>query len=200
MCGITGIWSKNAHNEELVRQMMDSIKHRGPDDEGLLSPAENLTFGHVRLSIIDLKQGQQPMQTSNKDYTIVFNGEIYNYIELQKVLSKAGISLKTNSDTEVLLYMYQIYGEKMLQQLNGMFAFAIYDKKKDIVFAARDHFGIKPFYYFEKDGIFAFSSEIKALFKVPEIKTQVDDKSLNEYLTFQFVLKKHTLFKNIFKS
>ena len=139
------------------------------------------------------------MQTSNKDYTIVFNGEIYNYIELQKVLSKDGISLQTNSDTEVLLYMYQIYGEKMLQQLNGMFAFAIYDKKKDIVFAARDHFGIKPFYYFEKDGIFAFSSEIKALFKIPEIKTQVDEKSLNEYLTFQFVLKKHTLFKNIFK-
>jgi asparagine synthase (glutamine-hydrolysing) len=199
MCGIAGIWSKNAHNQELVRQMMDSIKHRGPDGEGLLSPAENLTLGHVRLSIIDLKQGHQPMQTSNKDYTIVFNGEIYNYIELQKVLSKAGISLQTNSDTEVLLYMYQIYGEKMLQKLNGMFAFAIYDKKKDIVFAARDHFGIKPFYYFEKDGIFAFSSEIKALFKVPEIKTQVDEKSLNEYLTFQFVLKKHTLFKNIFK-
>ena len=117
MCGILGTWSKAPLNEDLVRQMMDSIKHRGPDGEGLLSPAENLTFGHVRLSIIDLKQGHQPMQTSNKDYTIVFNGEIYNYIELQKVLSKDGISLQTNSDTEVLLYMYQIYGEKMLQQL-----------------------------------------------------------------------------------
>ena len=199
MCGIAGIWSKNTHNEELVRQMIDSIKHRGPDSEGLLSPSENLTFGHVRLSIIDLKKGHQPMQTSNKDYTIVFNGEIYNYIELQKVLFKNRISLQTNSDTEVLLYMYKIYGEKMLQQINGMFAFAIYDKKKDIVFAARDHFGIKPFYYFKKDGRFAFSSEIKALFKIPEIKIQVDEQSLNEYLTFQFVLKKHTLFKNIFK-
>jgi asparagine synthase (glutamine-hydrolysing) len=199
MCGIAGIWSKNSHNEELVRQMMDSIKHRGPDGEGLFSPEENLTFGHVRLAIIDIKQGHQPMQTSNEEYTIVFNGEIYNYIELRKALSQKGISLQTNSDTEVLLHMYQVYGEKMLQQLNGMFAFAIYSRKDNSVFIARDHFGIKPLYYFENDSIFAFASEIKALLKIPEIKSEIDEQSLNEYLTFQFVLKKHTLFKNILK-
>lgn len=199
MCGIAGIWSNNPNNQELVRQMMNAIKHRGPDGDGLLSPEERLTLGHVRLSVIDLKQGHQPMQTSNENYTIVFNGEIYNYIELRKGLCQKGISFKTNSDTEVILYMYQVYGEKMLQFINGMFAFAIYDKKDHSVFIARDHFGIKPFYYFENERIFAFASEIKALLTIPYIKAEVDEKSLNEYMTFQFVMKKHTLFKNILK-
>ena len=187
MCGIVGIWSqKNLSNETIVKKMMTSIKHRGPDDEGIYSPNYNITFGHVRLSIIDLENGHQPMRSFDDNFSIVFNGEIYNYIELKQELLDKGVKFKTYSDTEVLLNMYQFYGKKMLNYINGMFAFAIFDKAKNSIFIARDHFGIKPLYYFQKDGLFVFASEVKALLKVPN-KAEVDYKSLNEYLTFQFV-------------
>lgn len=200
MCGIVGLWSEsNLNNEEVVRKMMSSIKHRGPDDEGLYSPNHNITFGHVRLSIIDIYNGKQPMHSFDSKYTIIFNGEIYNYIELKQSLIQKGIKFRTGSDTEVILAMYQEYGEKMLKYLNGMFAFCIYNKEDESLFIARDHFGIKPLYYTQKNGLFVFASEIKALLTLKQIKAEIDEKSLHEYLTFQMVLKKHSLFKNIYK-
>ena len=200
MCGIAGIWvQKDYRTEDTTQKMLNVIRHRGPDGEGVFSPNPTLSLGHVRLSIIDVAHGKQPMTSADQQYTIVFNGELYNYIELREILIKKGISFLTNSDTEVLLNMFKVFGKKMLQHLNGMYAFAIYNTQTETIFAARDHFGIKPFYYFQNDQIFAFASEIKALVQIPEIKAEIDEKSLHEYLTFQFVLKKHTLFKGVLK-
>jgi len=202
MCGIVGFVDQHTdyNKEEVLRQMMASVKHRGPDDEGVFLNKENSTaFGHVRLSIIDLASGQQPMRSADDRYTIVFNGEIYNYIELKKDLEKKGHTFRTSSDTEVLIALYQEYGKTMVDYLNGMFAFAIYDKAEDLVFIARDHLGIKPLYYFSNASFFAFASEIKALFKHPKISAEPNAALLHEYLTFQFILGKETLYERIHK-
>jgi len=197
MCGIVGFsQSQNIDQETIVRQMMDSIAHRGPDDEGTFIHNQ-VAFGHRRLSIIDLEHGQQPMQSGEGRFTIIFNGEIYNYLELRQDLVVKGHPLKTFSDTEVLLYMFIQYREKMLNRVNGMFAFAIYDREEDTIFLARDHFGIKPLYYFCQDGLFVFASEIKALFKYPGVESLPNLPALNEYVTFQFLSNSNTLFQKI---
>jgi asparagine synthase (glutamine-hydrolysing) len=199
MCGIVGIIGKRKEStEHIIKDMMNTIKHRGPDDDGIFI-SDDVSFGFVRLAIIDINGGHQPMQSNDDRYTIVFNGEIYNYIELRQYLVSKGYKLKTYSDTEVLLNLYIEFGSDMLQHLNGMFAFAIHDKVENTVFLARDHFGIKPLYYTENKGNIIFASEIKAILNHPEVQRKVDSQSLYEYLTFQMVLKKHTLFQDIYK-
>ena len=144
MCGIVAIINKDKKSidSNLLAKMASTIHHRGPDDNGVMIDG-SVGFFHKRLSIIDISSGQQPMTFDN--CTIVFNGEIYNYIELRKELKKKGHQFQTSSDTEVILHMYSEYGSEFVNLLNGMFAFIIYDKNKNEIFIARDHFGIKPF-------------------------------------------------------
>lgn len=198
MCGIVGIINKNLEpvNLNILKEMAETIKHRGPDDEGSFVD-NNVGLFHKRLSIIDLEMGHQPMSSGNT--TIVYNGEIYNYIELRNDLQKKGFEFRTNSDTEVILKSYEAHGLGAMKMLNGMFAFLLYDKKKNEIIVARDHFGIKPLYYFMNDNMVLFSSEIKALLQHPGVNAEVNASSLQEYLTFQFLLDNATLFKNIYK-
>ena len=199
ICGIVGAQSAQTEILSVVQNMMEKLAHRGPDDEGL-EATENFVFGHRRLSIIDLEHGSQPMTSPDGNLVLVYNGEIYNYIELRQELTRKGVRFRTFSDTEVILHLYQTYGFKCLQKLNGMFAFAIYDKSKQTFFAARDPFGIKPFYYARLPGEeFIFASEIKALFCHEKIRPRLNPEALNEYLTFQFCLGEKTLFKDIYK-
>lgn len=202
MCGICGIVGPSASHLEsigVVEKMMELLAHRGPDGEGLISD-KNFIFGHKRLAVIDIELGAQPMQSEDRNITIVYNGEIYNYLELRQELIHQGARFKTFSDTEVLLKLYEEYGQNCLEHLNGMFAFAIYDARQNLFWAARDHFGMKPFYYFLlPDGSLVFASEIKALFRHPKIKPSIDHISLNQYLTFQFCLNSRTLFKDVKK-
>ena len=198
MCGIAGIINKTGQkvNASLLGNMASTIHHRGPDEDGIMIDG-SIGFFHKRLSIIDLSTGQQPMTFD--DNTIVFNGEIYNYIEIKEDLKKKGHSFHTTSDTEVILHLYAEYGNDFVNLLNGMFAFIIYDKNQNKLFIARDHFGIKPLYWFHDDQIIAFGSEIKALLAHPNIKAAADNDNLYEYLTFQFIMGEGTMFKNIFK-
>lgn len=196
MCGIVGFLSEREDKIGILKKQLETLYHRGPDDQRTYID-NNIAFGHSRLAIIDINHAQQPMQSLDERYVLVFNGEIYNYLELRQHLVSKGVQFKTYSDTEVLLNMYIVYGKACVNKLNGMFAFAIYDKHKKSLFLARDHFGIKPLYYTYKGNDFIFASEIKAILKYPEIKKEVDQQSLNEYMTFQVMLKKHTLFKNI---
>lgn len=197
MCGIVGIINKEQPiNFNILKEMADTIHHRGPDAEGH-AIFNNLGLYHKRLSIIDPQLGKQPMETER--YSIVFNGEIYNYIELRAELIAKGHQFKTNSDTEVILHAYEEYGHKSINQLNGMFAFLLYDKVREQLVVARDHFGIKPLYYYCDDNRWLFASEIKAILKHPEITAEVNQKALGDYLTFQFILGEDTLFKKIKK-
>lgn len=198
MCGFVGIIEKKTGSPDLLvlEKMANKIVHRGPDDEGHFID-ENIGFFHKRLSIIDLEHGHQPM-TSNQN-TIVFNGEIYNYIELRELLKKRGCSFETNSDTEVILKMYEVFGEKCVNLLNGMFAFLIFDKANSKVLVARDHFGIKPLYFHRNNDQLIFASEIKAILAHPDVKAIPDFNCIQEYLTFQFILGSSTLFKGIHK-
>jgi asparagine synthase (glutamine-hydrolysing) len=176
--------------------MASVINYRGPDEEGLFIDG-SLGFYHKRLSIIDLSTGRQPM-TFN-DCTIVYNGEIYNYIELRDDLKKRGHQFKTTSDTEVILHMYKEHGDVFINDLNGMFAFIIYDKQRNRLLVAKDHFGIKPLYWYHDEKKIVFGSEIKAILKHPDIVAEPDRKNLYEYLTFQFILGEETMFRKISK-
>jgi asparagine synthase (glutamine-hydrolysing) len=185
MCGIAGII--NGGNAELLGRMSDVIVHRGPDDSGLewfAASSSGLAFR--RLSIIDLTAaGHQPMSNEAGDLWIVFNGEIYNYKELGEELAAKGVRFRSHSDTEILLYAYETWGEDCLHKLNGMFAFAIYDTRKRKLFAARDRLGIKPFYYYFKNGCLVFSSEIKAILNSTLVPKQPDLNALHTPARFQ---------------
>ncbi len=196
MCGIVGFYSKISDKEHIINEQLKTLYHRGPDDQNIYID-NNIAFGHSRLAIIDIAHAKQPMASDNKRFVLIFNGEIYNYLELRQHLVSKGVNFKTYSDTEVLLNMYVHYGKDCVSKLNGMFAFAIYDKQEGTLFLARDHFGIKPLYFTYKDDAFIFASEVKAILKYPGIQAEADMQSVNEYLTFQVMLKKHTLFKNI---
>jgi len=198
MCGFVGIIDKNKNKIDIgvLKNMADTIHHRGPDEEGYFIE-NNLGFYHKRLSIIDLSSGQQPMTSG--PYTIVFNGEIYNYLELRENLISKGHRFASKSDTEVILKMYEEHGVRAIEQLNGMFSFLLYDKNRNQLIVARDHFGIKPLYYYKDRDQILFGSEIKALLKHPAVKSEVNSDSLKEYLTFQFILANSTLFNNIYK-
>jgi asparagine synthase (glutamine-hydrolysing) len=180
MCGIAGIYQFNSKvSIEELKSMTDTIIHRGPDGEGhWVSSGENVGFGHRRLSIIDLSEhGKQPMHYANERYTITFNGEIYNYIELKQELKQKGYSFISDSDTEVLLALYDLKKEKCLQDLDGMFSFAIWDEAEQVLFCARDRFGEKPFHYYYDGNRFVFASEIKQFWPLGIEKT-VDEKRL----------------------
>jgi len=199
MCGIAGVISseKKIVLAEL-QKMGAALGHRGPDDEGFLV-TPHVGFVHKRLSIIDLTTGQQPMSNEDNTLTIVFNGEIYNYLDLRLDLINRGHQFITSSDTEVLLHLFEEYGPGFLTMLNGMFAFVIYDQKNDRIFAARDHFGIKPFYYVFEDKEFIFASEPKAILSIRSKYRQVDEKALYDYVIFQFCLHEKTFFRGIKK-
>lgn len=198
MCGFTAIINKNQTdvNFQILANMASTLDHRGPDDEGHYI-MDHIGLYHKRLSIIDLAGGQQPMTFG--DLTIVYNGEIYNYIELRDDLKQKGYQFRTDSDTEVILRMYQEYGPDAVNMLNGMFAFLIYDRYEKRIIAARDHFGIKPLYYSVDENHILFGSEIKAILAHPAVDSEPDYNSLQEYVTFQFALNGNTLFRNIHK-
>ena len=200
MCGICGIYYLDREREveeETLTRMARSMRHRGPDDEGFYING-NLGLGHQRLSIIDLSVlGRQPMSNEDNSLWIVCNGEIYNYLELRQQLVARGHRFRSHSDTEVILHLYEDDGAECVNQLNGMFAFAIWDAREHVLFAARDHFGIKPFYYAFNDEFFIFASEIKALFQTELIQPRPNPAGLIDYLTFQFCLGEKTLFQDI---
>ncbi len=198
MCGFVGYTGKLVQGESVLKDMMDTIIHRGPDSAGSYMD-DDVALGFRRLSIIDLDCGSQPMFNETKDIVIVFNGEIYNHLELREELIKKGHVFSNNADTEVLIHGYEEYGENLLGKLRGMFAFVIWDSKKKKLFGARDFFGIKPFYYALVDGQLVFASEIKSILKYTPYKKEMNDEALETYLTFQYSVLPETFFKGIYK-
>lgn len=202
MCGIVGIirFDKKPIKNEELQTMMQVIKHRGPDDEGMFIDG-HFGLGHVRLSILDLSSaGKQPMMDATERYTIIQNGESYNYIELREELQAMGYTFKTQTDTEVVLNGYIAWGEKVLDRLNGMFALAIYDKEKQTVFIARDRFGVKPLYYHVGDEQLIFASEIPAILKALPGKPKANENAIFDYLVFNRTDQtEDTFFADIFK-
>ncbi len=184
MCGIVGLVAKRAINPAALAAMTTRLVHRGPDGDGLwLSDDKRVGFGHRRLAIIDTSEaGAQPMTDSSGRYVITFNGEIYNYLELAERLRGEGVVFKSKCDTEVLLEAYKTWGDACLAELNGMFAFAIFDTRKQTLFCARDRFGEKPFLYVETDDYFAFASEYKALFALDGLVVETDDTRILRFL------------------
>ncbi|MBR3969661.1 MAG: asparagine synthase (glutamine-hydrolyzing) [Ruminococcus sp.] len=199
MCGIVGFTNKIDGSNKVIADMMDKIRHRGPDAEGSYVD-ENIALGHRRLSIIDVSSsGNQPIFNEDGSMVIVFNGEIYNYREIRENLIKAGHIFKPNTDTEVLIHGYEEFGEKLLNMLRGMFSFVIWDKKNKEFFGARDFFGIKPMYYAVMDKTFMFGSEIKSFLAHPHFKKELNTTALENYLTFQYSPTRETFFKNVYK-
>ena len=198
MCGICGFTGYRQDQKDIIERMMKSIAHRGPDSEGSFCD-EKIALGFRRLSIIDLEEGHQPMESADGNLHLVFNGEIYDYKELRTELEKAGISFRTHSDTEVLVNTIQQYGEKALDKLRGMFGFAVWDEKEQTLMLARDFFGIKPVYYAQIDGHFVFASEIKSILAFPGYERKVNQQALEQYLSFQYSPLEETFFKGIYK-
>ena len=198
MCGICGFTGRRQDQKAVIEKMMKSIEHRGPDSEGSFCGGE-ITLGFRRLSIIDLEDGQQPMESADGSLHIVFNGEIYDYQELREELETAGITFRTHSDTEVLVNTLQQYGEKALDKLRGMFGFAVWNEKEQTLMLARDFFGIKPVYYAQIGEHFVFASEIKSILAFPGYKREVNQLALEQYLSFQYSPLEETFFKGIYK-
>ncbi|NNF17396.1 MAG: amidotransferase 1, exosortase A system-associated [Gammaproteobacteria bacterium] len=202
MCGISGIFDyreKRRIDESLLRRMNDTVSHRGPDDFGThVEPGVGL--GHRRLSIIDLAGGKQPIYNTDGTVAITFNGEIYNYQELRAELRQLGCIFATDSDTEVIVHGWQVWGPECVSRLNGMFAFVIWDRNQDCVFAARDRIGIKPFYYAcTADDFFLFGSELKVLLEHPGLERNIMPGAVEDYFTFGYVPEPYTILKNVFK-
>ena len=198
MCGITGFLGLD--DSGLLKGMCDVMSHRGPDDKGYYTDGF-IGLGNRRLSIIDIQGGKQPIHNETEDVWTVYNGELYNFLELRQELENLGHRFYTNVDTEVLVHAYEEYGEEFVKKLNGMFSIAIWDTKKKKLFLYRDHVGIKPLYYYydKKSNIFFFASEIKSLLKYDEYTPSVSKTALHNYLSFRYTLFHETLFSNIFK-
>ena len=201
MCGINGIFhfqSQRKIDSKILTKMRDSMDHRGPDDQGLFVE-NNIGLGHRRLSILDVSAaGYQPFSSDDERFVMVYNGEIYNFKEFYPELKSNGFEIKTGSDTEVLLKLFQLYGSKMLHRLNGMFAFAIWDKEKKELTVARDRMGVKPLYYSFSNETFYFASEQKALFSAG-LPLKIAQNGLEEYIFNRFVAGENTLYENIKK-
>ena len=200
MCGICGFvnkWDKEK-KEKNLDLMLKRIIHRGPDGEGKYID-DCVALGHRRLSIIDIDGGKQPIYNEDGNLIIIFNGEIYNYKELKEDLVKCGHEFSTKSDTEVILHGFEEYGEGILDKLRGMFAFVIWDKNKKELFGARDHFGIKPFYYYYTDGKFMFASAIKAFLDNEDFVKKVTRDVIPAYLSFNYSPLNDTFFKVVYK-
>lgn len=201
MCGICGkfMFDREASvSEVLLKEMADAMAHRGPDDEGFYVSGQ-IGLGFRRLSIIDLSGGHQPLSNEDGTVWIVFNGEIYNYQELQRDLTAKGHTFRTKSDTEVIVHLYEEYGTDCVRQLRGMFGFAIWDGRNRSLFLARDRVGIKPLYYFLDKQFIAFGSELKAILADPAIPREVDPELIDRFLTYFYVPGGQTLLKNLFK-
>jgi asparagine synthase (glutamine-hydrolysing) len=202
MCGIAGIYNfKDSRkvDRKLLQRMMDVMQHRGPDAEGMYVNG-NIGLGHRRLSIIDLSEaGRQPMFSDDKQLAIVFNGEIYNYLDYREDLQKRGHTFYSRTDTEVIIYLYREHGEECLQYLRGMFAFALWDEQKQRLFLASDRLGQKPLYYYCDGQRFVFGSELKCLLEDSTIPKELNYEALYDYLMYLYVPYPKTIYKNIYK-
>ncbi len=201
MCGICGIFFNNRDwhvQGDVLARMNRKIVHRGPDDEGFFVE-ENVGLAMRRLSIIDVKSGHQPIANENRDVWIVFNGEIYNHADLRKDLESKGHQYRTRSDTETIVHLYEQYGQDCVKHLRGMFAFVIWDRRKRVLFAARDRMGIKPFYYRWDGKSFLFGSEIKTILEYPGVDAEFNRGTLAEYLTFGYITGPQTMYAGIRK-
>ncbi|HLZ39507.1 MAG TPA: asparagine synthase (glutamine-hydrolyzing) [Candidatus Sulfotelmatobacter sp.] len=201
MCGICGVFFQNRDWRvpgDVLARMNRQIVHRGPDDEGFFIE-ENVGLAMRRLSIIDVKSGHQPLANENRDIWIVYNGEIYNHAELRTDLEAKGHQYRSRSDTETIVHLYEEYGRDCVKHLRGMFAFVIWDRRKRVLFAARDRLGIKPFYYRWDGKAFLFGSEIKTIFAYPGITPEFNRHTLAEYLAFGYITGPETMFAGIRK-
>ncbi len=199
MCGIAGILNLNQQpvSHQTIKSMTDAIAHRGPDGEGMYIEG-NLALGHRRLSILDITpKGAQPMSSHNGEWVVVFNGCIYNYLELRLDLKSKGHDFISTGDTEVISEGLAEYGPSFFEKMDGMFAIGAWHKPSKTLWLSRDRFGVKPLYYYQKDGVFLFASEIKAFLKHPSFKVEVNLSALNEYFTFQNVFTYNTLFDGV---
>lgn len=202
MCGISGHCSFNGSRiaRDVVRAVNDELKHRGPDDEGYYFDAHGrCTLGHRRLSIIDLATGHQPIFNEDETVAIVFNGEVYNFMDLRKDLEGRGHRFKSNTDTEVILHLYEEYGINCIKMLRGMFAFALWDSVRGRLLLARDRVGKKPLYYSIVNETLYFASEIQALYKIPCLKRDLNYHSIDLFLTYSYIPSPHTIYKDIRK-
>ena len=204
MCGITGVWefkNKSTVSQPMIKSMADTLYHRGPDDSGVyVDEKNNIGFGHRRLSILDLtSQGHQPMLNGDESLCITYNGEVYNFIEIKRELMDKGYEFKSNSDTEVILKAYQEWGIESINKYRGMFAFAIWDKNNEKLTLVRDRAGVKPLYYYYDGDRFLFSSELKAFYKYPEFKKEINFDALALFLQFGYILAPYAIFKNTYK-
>ncbi len=203
MCGIVGFFknkggfNRKEANSVIIKNMADTLVHRGPDEESYFVD-ENICLGFKRLSIIDIAAGNQPHFNEDGTVVSICNGELLNFIELKEDLTKVGHKFRTSSDTEVLVHLYEEFGFDLVKKLDGQFAFLIYDKNKKLVFGARDHFGVCPFFYTIKNNTFYFASEIKALLQHPEITSAVNVTGLDMIFTFPGIISPYTMFKDIF--
>ena len=185
MCGINGICNLSGKNNvslDKIRRMTDMVHHRGPDECGIYIDKQ-VGLGHTRLSIIDLSSGLQPIHNEQETMWIVYNGEVYNYMELREQLQQKGHRFYTTSDTEVVLHLYEEKGPALLEDLNGQFAFAIWDTTKKELFLARDRMGIRPLHYAIKDDVLIFASEIKSIFMAGEISREIDHVAMDQIFT-----------------
>lgn len=200
MCGIVGFVDnkKKKDKSKIIKDMADAIKHRGPDGEGYYTD-DLVALGHRRLSIIDVKGGGQPIYNKDQSMMIIFNGEIYNYQALKTELIAKGYQFQTKTDTEVILHGYEEWHDDLYAKLRGMFTFVIYDKKNQELIGARDHFGIKPFYYYLNENEFMFGSEIKSFLVHPSFVKEINKDALKMYLIFQYSVKEETFFKKVYK-
>ena len=198
MCGFAGFVGEVENREQVLKAMMNTIIHRGPDSEGTYID-EEAALGFRRLSIIDLSEiGDQPLYNEDRTKVLVFNGEIYNYQELREKLTEAGHVFVSNTDSETLIHGYEEWGERLVERLRGMYAFAIWDTKEKKLFAARDIFGIKPLYYAQMNETLMFGSEIKSFMEHPKFDKVFREEALGNYLSFQFVPTNETFFKGVF--
>ena len=200
MCGFAGYINNYATFDkmEVIKAMADRIVHRGPDDAHYYVD-DGISLGFRRLSIIDLEGGRQPILNEDGSLVLLFNGEIYNYQSIREELLKAGHVFTTKTDSEVILHGYEEYGKKILDRLRGMFAFIIWNKETKELFGARDIFGIKPFYYYRKDGEFLFGSEIKSFLSHPNFQKELDEDMIPLYISYEYIPDERTIFKNVFK-
>jgi asparagine synthase (glutamine-hydrolysing) len=201
MCGITGIYhyaNEEPIDERTLWRMTDVIAHRGPDEEGFYVE-DRVGLGHRRLSIIDIAGGQQPLFNEDETVAIVFNGEIYNYLELARAVEARGHRLRTNSDTETIVHLYEEFGEACVSLLRGMFAFAIWDSRQQKLFLARDRVGKKPLYYSDYQGRFIFGSELKAVIENESVPRELDPCALADYFSFQYIPAPRSIFRHVRK-
>ena len=202
MCGIVGFFNYNTVKQDqsvtILRRMLTRIKHRGPDESGIYL-SDVIGLGSVRLSIVGLKDGTMPLSNSDGTLWVVFNGEIYNHIELRKELESKNNIFKTHSDTEVIVYLYEEYGPEFVQKLNGQFAIAIWDKTKAELFLVRDRVGIRPLYYTKVGNAFVFASEVKSMLEFPGFIPKLSPKAISDYFTFWTALSPDTVFEDVFE-